>query len=79
MYLAVFLYVRKWKPRVRYLHQIIGGIIVFGGGSISIYFAGYTGEQGGIVAFYFQMIVIVVYILFLALLLAVSRLVHKYE
>jgi len=46
---------------------------------IAIYFAAYTGDQGGITAFYFQIAVIVVYLLFLNIFLAATWLIHKRE
>lgn len=46
---------------------------------IAIYFAAYTSDQGGITAFYFQIAVIVVYLLFLSILLAATWLIHKRE
>jgi hypothetical protein len=36
--------------------------VVFLGSGISIYFAMYTGDQGGIGAFFFQISVILVYV-----------------
>ena len=79
MYMAIFPYVRKWGPILRHLYRIVGAVITFGGGSISLYLAAYTGEQGGVAAFYFQIVVIIVYLVFLALLLAANRLAHKQE
>jgi len=52
---------RRLKPGLRKAYLILGGIVVFLGGGVSIYFASYTGDQGGIAAFYFQILVILVY------------------
>lgn len=52
---------RRLKPGLRKTYRVLGGIVVFVGGGISIYFASYTGDQGGIAAFYFQILVILVY------------------
>jgi len=52
---------RRLKPGLRKAYLILGGIVVFLGGGVSIYFASYTGDQGGIAAFYFQILVILAY------------------
>ena len=52
---------RRLNPSLRKAYRVIGGIVVFLGGGISIYLASYTGDQGGIAAFYFQILVISVY------------------
>ncbi|MGB5719129.1 MAG: hypothetical protein WBM34_00420 [Woeseiaceae bacterium] len=52
---------RRLNPGLRKTYRVIGGIVVFLGSGISIYFASYTGDQGGIAAFYFQILVILVY------------------
>jgi hypothetical protein len=54
----------RLKPGLRKTYRIIGGIVVFLGGGTSIYFASSTGDQGGIAAFYFQILVILVYAAF---------------
>jgi len=46
------------------VYRVLGGLFVFVGGGISFYFASYTGDQGGIGAFFFQMAVILVYSVF---------------
>lgn len=56
----------RWlKPRLRRLYLVFGGISVFCGSGISLYFAAYTGDQGGIAAYLFQMAVIVIYVSFM--------------
>lgn len=52
---------RRLKPGLRKAYLVIGGIVVFLGGGISIYFAMYAGDQGGIAAYFFQKAVIIVY------------------
>lgn len=52
---------RRLKPGLRKAYRVIGGIVVFLGGGTSIYLASYTGDQGGIAAFFFQILVILVY------------------
>jgi hypothetical protein len=51
-------------PSLRTIYRFVGGIVVFLGSGISIYFASYGGDQGGIAAFFFQIAVIVVYAAF---------------
>lgn len=52
---------RRLKPGLRKAYLALGGIVVFLGSGVSIYFASYTGDQGGIAAFYFQILVILAY------------------
>ena len=58
IYLATLPFSRRLKPALCLLYRIVGGIIVLAGSSTSFYFAAYTGDQGGIAAFYFQIVVI---------------------
>ena len=51
----------RLKPGLRKVYRFVGGIVVFLGSGISFYFASYTGDQGGIAAFFFQIAVIFVY------------------
>lgn len=52
---------RRLKPGLRKAYLLLGGIVVFLGGGVSVYLASYAGDQGGIAAFYFQILVILVY------------------
>lgn len=52
---------RRLKPSLRAVYRFVGGIVVFLGSGISFYFASYTGDQGGIAAFFFQIAVISIY------------------
>ena len=77
IYLATFPVARKLNPRLCKLYRIIGGIIVLAGGATSVYFAAYTGDQGGIAAFYFQVSVILVYLSFSILLVTTNWLFRE--
>jgi hypothetical protein len=46
------------------LYRLVGGIIVIAGSAFSLYLAAYTGDQGGIGAYFFQIAVILVYLVF---------------
>jgi len=52
---------RRLRPRLRKTYQIVGGLLVFLGSGTSFYLASYSGDQGGIAAFFLQMAVIVTY------------------
>jgi hypothetical protein len=67
---------RRLKPQLRLLYLIVGGAIVIAGSIFSLYLAAYTGDQGGIGAFFFQIAVIVVYVLFSILLVAINWILH---
>jgi hypothetical protein len=54
-------------------------MIVLAGSATSFYFAAYTGDQGGVAAFFFQMGVILVYVLFSVVLVTVNCLIRKLE
>jgi hypothetical protein len=68
---------RRLKPKLRLLYLIVGGTIVILGTFFSMYLAAYTGDQGGIGAFFFQIMVIAVYLLFSAILVAINWLLNK--
>jgi hypothetical protein len=51
----------RLKPGLCKAYRIFGGLVVFLGGGTSFYLASYTGDQGGIAAFFFQIAVILVY------------------
>ncbi len=77
IYLATFPFSRRLMPRLCQLYRILGGIIVLAGSATSCYFAAYTGDQGGIAAFYFQIVVILVYVLFSVVLLSANCLMRR--
>jgi uncharacterized membrane protein YvlD (DUF360 family) len=51
-------------PNLRKVYLAVGGLLVFLGSGTSLYFAMYTGDQGGIAAYFFQISVIAAYIVF---------------
>jgi hypothetical protein len=61
---------------LRRFYLICGGIVVFIGSGASFYFAFYTGDQGGIAAYFFQIAVILVYAFLLVAVVGI-RLVVK--
>ncbi len=79
IYLATVRLAHNLRPGLCRLYRIIGGIIVFVGGATSLYLAAYTGDQGDIAAFFFQIVVIVVYMLFSIVLLAINGIIRKRE
>ncbi|MGI9271450.1 MAG: hypothetical protein ACR2QT_06725 [Woeseiaceae bacterium] len=54
----------RFKPMLRKVYLIVAGVVVFLGSGVSIYLASYTGDQGGIAAYFFQILVIFVYAAF---------------
>ena len=72
VFLVSFPFSRKMKPRLCLLYRIIGGFIVFVGSAISLYFAAYTGDQGGIAAYFFQIAVTLVYAFISVMLVCVN-------
>jgi len=79
IYMATLAIVHRLRPGLCQLYRIMGGVIVFGGSAISFYFAAYSGDQGGITAFYFQIVVILVYIFVSVALLTVNWFFQKRE
>lgn len=51
----------RLNPTLRKVYRIVGGLIVFVGSGFSLYLAMYTGDQGGIGAYFFQIAVILLY------------------
>ena len=68
---------RKLNPRLRLLYRLVGGSIVFVGSISSLYLAAYTEDQGAIGALFFQIAVIVVYLLFSVFLLALHWFLYR--
>lgn len=77
IYLATVVPARRLIPGLRKLYRIIGAVIVVAGGATSYYFAAYSGDQGGIAAFYFQLLVIAVYVLFAVGVLIANVLLNR--
>jgi hypothetical protein len=59
------------------LYRLVGGIIVIAGSAFSLYLAAYTGDQGGIGAYFFQIAVILVYLVFSLSLVILNWLSNK--
>jgi len=70
---------RRLKPRLRQLYRIVGGTVVIAGSGTSLYFAAYSGDQGGIAAFFFQTAVIVCYALFSLVVIITNGLMRSLE
>ncbi len=64
VYIVSLPFSRRLRPVLRRTYRIVGGFVVFLGGGMSLYLASYTGDQGGIAAFFFQSTVILVYVAF---------------
>lgn len=64
-------------PRIAY--RILGGLVVFPGGGITLYLASFTGDQGGIAAYFFQMAVILVYVVISLSLVILDRILRAAE
>lgn len=77
VYLATFVPARRLKTSLRKLYRLIGAVLVIGGGTTSYYLAAYTGDQGGIAAFYFQLLVMAVYVLFSVGILIANVLLNR--
>ena len=77
VFLVSFPFSRRMRPRVCLLYRIIGGFIVFVGSATSLYFAAYTGDQGGIAAYFFQILVILAYVFISILLVIVNWILKK--
>ncbi|WP_417616079.1 hypothetical protein [Oceanisphaera sp.] len=63
----------RLRPSLRLIYRLLGGMLVFIGSAASLYFAAYSGDQGGITAFYLQIAVIMAYAL-LSLLVIIIHL-----
>lgn len=72
VFLTTLPYSNRLKPNIRKAYRAGGGIIVLLGSATSLYFAAYTGDQGGIAAYFFQIAVIAGYIIFSISLLATN-------
>lgn len=77
IFLATIPVSRRMKPRLCLLYRVAGGIVVFAGSATSLYFAAYTGDQGGIAAYFFQIAVILVYALFSVILVTTNWLLQQ--
>lgn len=77
VFLVSFPFSRRMRPRLCLLYRIIGGVTVFAGSATSLYFAAYTGDQGGIAAYFFQIFIILVYAFISVLLVTANWVLQK--
>ena len=77
IFLATLPVSRRLQPKLRVLYRLVGGIIVIAGSAFSLYLAAYTGDQGGIGAYFFQMAVIFAYVAFSFSLVVLNWLLNK--
>jgi len=77
IFLATLPASRRLQPKLRVLYRLGGGIIVIAGSAFSLYLAAYTGDQGGIGAYFFQIAVIFVYVVFSFSLVILNWLSNK--
>jgi len=79
-YIATFSFSNRLEAKLCILYRAGSGIIVFIGGGFSVYLAAYSGDQGGIAAYFFQQVVVGFYALFSVILLVINYLLkptHK--
>jgi hypothetical protein len=62
----------KLRPGLRWTYLLAGGFVVICGPAISLYFAMYSGDQGGIAAFFMQAFVIAVYVVLCVVTVAIE-------
>jgi len=76
VYIASYPASRWLEPKVRNAYRVLSGIIVFCGSSFSFYLAAYNGDQGGVGAYLFQLLVISSYVV-LSLSLIAFNIFHR--
>lgn len=76
IYVITFPLSRRLTPPLRKIYRIFGGILVFLGSGTSLYLANYAGDQGGIAAYFCQMAVIVIYVAFSTVMVALNFVLH---
>lgn len=74
VYIATFSLSCRLKQKLCILYRVGAGIIAMAGTSFSVYLAAYSGDQGGIAAYFFQLAVIGFYALFSVTLLVINYL-----
>ena len=72
VYIGTFSFSRRLKSKLCALYRVGAGIIAIAGSSFSVYLAAYSGDQGGIAAYFFQLAVIGFYTLFSVTLLVIN-------
>jgi len=45
---------RRLQPALCRWYRVLGGVVFFAGSGVAVYFAGYSGDQGGISALFFN-------------------------
>lgn len=72
VFLVTLPYSGRLIPTLRAVYRYVGAIVVFLGSGVSLYFAFYAGDQGGIAAYFFQIAVILVYVAFSILIVILN-------
>jgi len=72
VYLVSLPFTGRLGRRLRTVYRLIGGLWVVGGSGVSCYFAAYSGDQGGIAAFFMQLTVITVYLVLCVIVLVLN-------
>ena len=79
VYIGTFSISCRLKPKLCILYRVGTGIIAISGSSFSVYLAAYSGDQGGIAAYFFQLAVIGFYAFFSVTLLVVNYLLKPHH
>jgi len=74
VYIGTFSSSCRLKPKLCTLYRVGAGIIAIAGSSFSVYLAAYSGDRGGIAAYFFQLAVIGFYALFSLALIIINYL-----
>lgn len=74
VYIGTFSFSGRLKPKLCILYRVGAGIVAIAGSSFSLYLAAYSGDQGGIAAYFFQLVVIGSYAFFSVTLLVINYL-----
>ncbi len=68
---------RRLRPKLCILYRVGAGIIAIAGSGFSLYLAAYSGDQGGIAAYFLQLAVITLYALFSVTLMVLNYLLKS--
>lgn len=79
VYFFTFPLSSRLRPKLRIFYRVGAGIIVIAGSSFSLYLAAYSGDQGGIAAYFMQLAVIAFYTLFSVTLIVLNYLAKPSE
>ncbi len=77
LYLISLPFSKLLRPKLRKVYVAGSGLLIFSGTGFSLYLAFYAGDQGGIGAFFVQMGVVVLYLIFSIAILIVAVVVKK--